>query len=176
MGEEQQRLVQMLVERTGQPREKVEAWVAGMVTMLQGSFTVYDVSRMVGGFIAKHAREAKPFFLRFSRSLLESFVEEQRRLQEQEREQMAIKKTIPRVARSTEGTEKNYKPPRKQSRYRLRDNRNDTEEPVSYQPRLSALRTRHRAVKPSQPNPWAPVSVLLHQPIYISSYSARRDR
>lgn len=37
---------------------------------------VYDLSRQADGYIAKQAKEARPFLERFGRSLLENFVEE----------------------------------------------------------------------------------------------------
>ncbi|BCJ86760.1 hypothetical protein [Effusibacillus dendaii] len=100
MGDEQQRLVDALVARTGQPRAKVEEWVAGSLRLLEGSLTVYDVSRVAADFVRKHVKNAKPYLFRFARSWLESYLEERQRLTKVADGKRAVKETIPRQARS----------------------------------------------------------------------------
>lgn len=96
-----QQLVDLLVEKTGQPRDKVEVWVTTLMKMMQGSISAYDLSRQAGNYIAKQAKEARPFLERFGRSLLHNFIEEQRRLRELEKLQLEIRSTIPQRARSS---------------------------------------------------------------------------
>ncbi|MFC4766676.1 hypothetical protein [Effusibacillus consociatus] len=157
MGTEQQRLVEMLVQKTGESREKVEAWVDGMIKMLEGSFTVYDVSRMVAGFIAKYGRNATPYVIRFGRSLLESFVEEQRRIraqQEQETEQ-----------------QDSQKPNNK--------NRNVKSRSVTKKTALrlkgisSSFRSKNRKTA-QEFNPWVSRKVLRRHRIFVTSYRLKK--
>ncbi|GAX88990.1 hypothetical protein [Effusibacillus lacus] len=154
MESEQERLVQMLMQRTGQPREKVEEWVAGMVKMFEGSMTVYDLSHMAKDFVVKHAKEAKPFLFRFGRSLLESYLEEQRRLQELQLKQREAHRIIPQRARSGGSgsiTRTKIKSVRKTA-------------------------AKEGTVRPARYNPWASEQVLRKEPIYIIAYKYRSTR
>lgn len=176
-----QKLIDLLAEKTGQPREQVEVWVTAIFKMMRGSANVYDLSRNVGSFIAKQAKEAKPFFLRFGRSLLESFVEEQRRIRELEKRQTEVRSTIPKTARSTL-LYKGKRPASSEDRslakqlagsktgplilneggYGLGDRRVPTVR--------SVRRARSARFREESHNPWTPEEVLVKEPIFISSY------
>lgn len=160
---ETQRLIELLVNRTGQPREKVEAWVTGAFKVMQGSTSVYELSRNIGNFVMKRAKDAKPYVLSFSRSLLQNFVEEQRRLAEERRKEMEIRPTISRHARSADRVyNKSYTASAKKSK-------NRTHKRVQAE-RMPGKESQFTVSSEDSPNPWASVEVLAKEPIYITSY------